>query len=313
MATAIWNGSIDGNTQTAANWTPATIPVKTYNVIFPASASQAVTGLAKFPTDAADMEGFASVIIEDGVTYNIGTRALPLNLYMDNDDASNNITIGGTGTYFISPTEFGIITITSAGPAPADGQYAINLEPLVYTDTNAIIHVLCEENQSIGIAAEAGDTGLVASIIVEGGEVTVGSGATLVGAGAITTVTVNGGTVVTNSAIATAAQTGGIWTHMDGAISTAFTVNGGTCFYRSDGACPTPVVGINGVLDFSQDPSLRTFGAGTQTTIYPGATINDPAGTVTWTGGIDILLGGLDDVNLDIGENINIAKGATGQ
>ncbi len=307
MATFVWNGSVDGDTTTAGNWTPAGPPEATDRVIFPAWATQAVDGNADFPAGSASGVGFASVIIEEGVTYNIGTRGLPLELWMDT--ASNTgLAIGGIGIYYLQPKDYESITITQAGSAPAEGRYAINLTDMLLDAAVAgSIDILCESNQSIGIAAEAADAGEVDSITVHGGDVTVGSGVTLNDGSAALPVTVHGGTVETNMPMTIAFQDGGSWSHMAGAVSTSLTVNGGTFNYRSAGTAAVVIVGENGTIDLSKDPTAREFST---CDLIAGATLLDPNETLVDTLTVDLNDCRVEDVTLNIGRNFRITKGS---
>jgi len=79
MATKVWVGGDVGGTgdvTIAANWLPAVVPADTETVIFPSHVSYAVDGLATFPADATTNNGLTEVIIEDGVSYDIGSRTL---------------------------------------------------------------------------------------------------------------------------------------------------------------------------------------------------------------------------------------------
>lgn len=308
-----WDGGTDGEPTTAANWSDNGEPDATDVAIIPAYSVTAgdatvdtILGSAAFPS-GTDVQ---SMIIEEGGSYTIGTRALPLTIKFD-DLATADLAIGGTGTYFLTPVNYDTITITEAGAAPGTGEYAVNLTGMTHAAQNAVgaIHVNCESNMSVGIGAENSVTTEVETIHVSGGEVTVGRGCVQLDGSDAPDLTITGGDVTTFCTLGAVLVEGGTLTIMEGA-SDSITVDGGTVIYRSDGACPVPVIGGSGTIDFSQDLSARTFGATTQTKIYPGGTINDPAGTVTWTNGIDIIKGKLEDVSIDIGENLNIAKTA---
>jgi len=304
--TYVWDGSTDGDTTTAANWTPSGPPDDGDTVIFPAWATQAVDGNADFPASSASGVGFARVTIEEGVTYDIGSRATPLELWMDKD-ANTGVHIGGTGEYHLSPKDYEEIVITEAGSAPATGRYAVNITgALLDGTTTGAVRIYCEDNQSIGIGAEADSIGEVDELYVYGGDVTVGSGVTLNDASAAFPVVMTGGTLVTNSPFTTATQSGGTWTHKTGAVTT-LVVNSGTCYYHSSGTATTSTVGDGGTLDFSQDSTARTL---TTCEMYKGATLLDPNKTVTFTAAIDLNQCGLDDVELDLGENIRLTRGS---
>ena len=304
----VWDGDTDNDVNVDTNFNAAP---DNNTVIIPAysdGGDDTLTAAAAFPTGGT----IARLIIEEGGSYTIGTRAAPITVNMASATTAD-INIGGTGTYFLTPVNWDTITITEAGPAPGDGQYAVNLTGMTHDAATSVgaIHVLCEDNMSVGIGAEKGATTEVETIFVSGGDVTVGLGCVQLEDSDAPDLTITGGNVVTHCTLGAVVIEGGTLTIMAGAMD-SLTVDGGTVYYRSDGACPVPVISGAGTIDFSRDLSSRTFGGTTQTTVYPGATIIDPAGTVTWTGGIDIIKGRLEDVNIDIGENINIAKGATG-
>lgn len=309
MTTYVWDGSTDGDTTTAANWTPAGPPGDTDDVIFPAWASQAVDGNADFPAGSASGVGFKSVVIEEGVTYNIGSRATPLELWMDKD-SNTGLNIGGTGTYFISPKDYEQITITEAGSAPADGQYAINITAaLLDGTTTGSIHIRCESNQSIGIAAEANTLAEVDELYVFGGDVTVGVGATLNDASAAFPLVISGGILETSCALTTVTQTGGTWTHLAGAITTPV-LSGGTLNYNGSGTITTMTIREDGTFDTSEQVDDASFAITNPIEMYSGGTIIDPNKAATAGLVIDLNQCSIDDVNLDLGENLRITRGS---
>jgi hypothetical protein len=128
----------------------------------------------------------------------------------------------------------------------------------------------------------------------------MGSGCTL------TTITQSGGTLETNSAATTVTVSGGVWSHLAGAVTTA-NIDGGSCRYRSTGTLTTANVGGGGELDFRQDPRARTV---TNCDIFQGASLRDPGGTATFTNGIDLNRCRLADVTLEIAEHKRITLGS---
>jgi len=302
MAIRTWDGDASGVVTLAANWSADTEPTAGDTAIFPAYATttDTIIGNATWPSAGT----VTKVTIEEGGSKTIGTRALPLTMLMVNSTASI-VEVGGTGTYFLSPKDYEIITVKEAGPAPGAGEYACNLTAMLSTDgtPNHVIDVLCENNMSVGIGAENGVATIVDTVNVTGGEVTIGSGCTAQGGGAVN-LTISGGTVTTHCALGTVTQTGGTWRHMEGAVATV-NVEGGTCYYRSNGTATTVNISDNGTVNASEDNTGRTF---TNIDMWAGASLVDPRGTITATNGIDLNKCGVGDVSINIGTDFTITK-----
>jgi len=144
---------------------------------------------------------------------------------------------------------------------------------------------------SVGIAYFAGElsTALTLKIgyldsIETDADVYCGSGVTL------GTVTKNGGKLhcdTTTAAITAITQVAGEAT-ISGItnVVTALTVWGGTVFFCTSGTLTTGIVGASAVLDFRRDMRAKTV---TNMSAYWPNAIQDPAGIVTWTNGIDFL------------------------
>jgi len=249
------------------------------------------------------------VVIEEGVTYDIGSRATPLELWMDKE-SNTGLWIGGTGTYFLSPKDYAQITITEAGSAPADGKYACNIvAALLDGSPTGAIHICCESNQSVGIAAEANTLAEVNALYIYGGDVTVGSGATLNDAASAFPLVISGGDVKTSCALTAVMQTGGEWTHLAGAIATPV-LSGGTLNYNGTGTIATLTIRAGGIFDTSQQVGSATFTITNPIEMYSGATIIDTNKAATAGLIIDLNQCGIDDVNLDLGENLRITRGS---
>ncbi len=305
----IWDGDTDGEPTTGANWSDGGEPDATDVAIIPAYSVTAgdatvdtILGSAAFPS-ATDVQ---SMIIEEGGSFTIGSRALPLTIKFA-DLATSDLDIGGVGVCFLTPVNYDTITVTEAGSAPGSGEYALNLTGMTHAAATAAgaIHVNCESNMSVGIGAENGVVTEVETIVVTGGDVTIGSGCVQLDGADSVDLTVRGGNVVSECNLGTVLVSGGTLTIRSGVVDTLLTIDGGRVNYESDGTCLACVGSDSGILDFSGDDSLRTF---TTMDIYTGFTINDPNGTVTWTNGIDLNKARLGDVVVDIDQNINIVR-----
>lgn len=125
----------------------------------------------------------------------------------------------------------------------------------------------------LGLAFFGAETAVVATLITGDGptspsQTVCGSGCTL------TTVTLNGGVQETNSAITTANQNSGIWTHKLGTVTTA-NIYGGT-HYPNGGATYTTLKLFGGTFDASKGSA--SFVVTNTIQLYRGAKYLDPQG-----------------------------------
>ena len=92
MATKYWDGSTDGDLNTAANWTPSGVPTASDDLVFDGRTTQDVDGsLSTFAT--VDL---GSITIESGYTGDIGAVATPMEF-----ECAGTVYVAGTGTYYL--------------------------------------------------------------------------------------------------------------------------------------------------------------------------------------------------------------------
>jgi len=128
----------------------------------------------------------------------------------------------------------------------------------------------------IGIGFFGGETATVATLITGDGPQSAAS--TICGSGCtLTTVTLNGGTQETNSAITTANQNGGSWTHKSGTVTTA-NIYGGT-HYPNGVTTYTTLKLLGSTFDLSRGNGTVTVTNTIQ--MYAGAKFIDPQGRVS--------------------------------
>lgn len=158
-----------------------------------------------------------------------------------------------------------------------------NVPALTWNGTHAS-NVVNVSKGDVGIATDAGDSATVATLRVgyitsqeSDSKVTCGSGTTL------TTISQTGGELSINSNVTTVTVNGGKFSTNAGTVTT-LTIDSGTAYYRSSGTLTNLIVGDGGTFDCRQDMQSRTV---TNTSVFKGARIYDPNGTVTWTNGID--------------------------
>lgn len=112
-----------------------------------------------------------------------------------------------------------------------------------------------------------------------------------------------GGTVTTQSAMATVNKIGGTINILGGAITNLNNL-GGSAVSRGTGTITNLVIGGAGTFDNSQDMRAKTVA---NCSVYKGATIKDPNKLVAWTNGIKgIQCDPFNDCNLSLGTNIQI-------
>jgi hypothetical protein len=166
----------------------------------------------------------------------------------------NNITTGGATTV--------VVRGDASGASPGDEVLEVTGLP-----ASSVVNVT---GGSVAVSPLAGQTATVATLRCEDGTLTLGSGVTLTTASlkntqarldcGYTTLNVYGGGQVT-------------LTGSGGGTNT--NVYNGTLLWRSTGSPGTPVVGPQGVLDFSQTPSTVTLGGTVE--LNAGGRLLDPA------------------------------------
>jgi hypothetical protein len=114
-----------------------------------------------------------------------------------------------------------------------------------------------------------------------------------------------GGNLTTNNAVTTTTLSGGSWRHVSG-VAVTVTITGGYCSYESTGTLTTLTLS-GGELDFRANQRARTI---TNCDLFAGATFRDPAGTVTFTNGIDLNRTNLQGVTLEISNNRRLTLGS---
>ena len=300
----------------ADNWSGSTVPVDSDDIVYDSGAVPCLYGLSQGTVTPASITvtlgytgkiGLASINTDDTSYHYTEYRERYLILCASGDSLNTAVTIGGgegIGASRINldcNTGQATIAVLGSGASEVSSVGAVSLK-----GTNAS-NVVSIARGSVGIAALAGESMTVATLNVgyrtnqaSDAAVVVGSGATL------TTVNQSGGTLSTSAAVTTMNLSGGEWTHLAGAVTTA-NIDGGACRYRATATLTTAIVGGSGELDFRQDPRSRTV---TNCDIFEGSILRDPAGTVTFTNGIDLNRCNFQTVTLEIPQHKRITFGS---
>lgn len=287
----------------AGNYVGGSLPVDADTVIFADSEVDVLCGLdLNAVTPAAiyfDSSYTGNIGLptysETGNYYEYRTRYLAFGVAAD---ATNMAVYVGHGPGNGSPrinfnAGTGQVTVNVANTANSINS---NDPAFKFKGTHAS-NVFSVNKGSVGIASDPGSAAVIATLNVgyidnpEGdSDVVCGIGTTL------TTINVSGGSLLTRSAYTTLNMTGGVVSHMAGAITT-INLDSGTFIQRSNGTITTLKVGSNGVFDCSHDMQARTV---TNVELHAGATWRDPFGTVTVTNGFDFVRCSPSEVTWDV-------------
>lgn len=299
----------------AANWSGSTVPVDSDDIVFDSGSVDVLYGLAQSSVSPASITitmgytgriGLAETNTDDSQYPYVEYRDQYLALGTSGDAVNQALTIGGgegTGSSRIkidSGSGQCTLTIVNSGLSPTPG-----LPAILWKGTHASNAVAISKG-SLGIAFYAGESATVSSLKVGFRTNITGDSAVYIGPGVtLTTSEQLGGLLNTQSAVTTATIIAGTWEHITGAVTT-LTVSGGTCNYQSTGTITT-LVCSGGEIDFRTNMRARTI---TNCDLFAGATFRDPAGTVTFTNGLDLNRCNLQGVTLEIPNNKRLTFGS---
>ena len=283
----------------AANWVGGVAPVDGDAINIPATATYGIAGTDATAAGTVDFIGFTS---ELGRTGNTGDSTTPLKISLKNGTTYYDLNWATTsGQHFLSITNYGDLFITGAPSSPGEGEYGLNIKATTdaTSATSGRVFVACTSNQSIGLAANAGETGEFNAVTVTGGEVTIGSSVTDYNAAASTTITVYGGSVTNYSAMATVTNRGGKFYGETGAIATVNTYTGGTSYMNGPVTWTACNIYDSGVVDCRTSFQDRTI-----TTLHlygKGGKFYDLYAIVTQTNPFQVHDYQLSDVTVQVG------------
>lgn len=276
-----------------ANWSGAAVPANTDDVVFEHSSVDCLYQLDALAAITAD-----SITIKSTYTGTIGLPRTNANGYAEYRPrylqlGANTIAIGdgsGAGSSRIQ--------LNASNTAPTISVYGmgqgteLGIPPLLIVDAaaNTVLNV---NKGTVGVALNAGETATITTLNIGalnniGGDsnVVCGSGTTL------GTITKLGGSLTVESNFTTLTQYAGTATVLGSATATTITVYDGTLEDRSSGTFTT--VSMHGTYDKRKSMAAKTV---TNMNMYKGAKLYDPAGTIMFTNGIDLVQSRLFDDN----------------
>lgn len=288
------------------NWSGNTVPVDTDTIVVDQGSGTVLFGLTPAIQPAA-VEIPLSFLGKIGMAaINVDTTSKPYTEYrtdyltFDDNSATTTYTIGhgsggGSGRLKINAGAGQCVWVVRGS-----GTREIASTPCVLLKGTHASNELNNWNGDVGVAFYAGETSVIATLRTGNG--VASSAQTYCGAGVTLsscTITMNGGTMTTNSAVSTVTISNGVWTHRSGNVAT-LNVDGGTVYWEAGSATITTLkVGTDGIFDKSRDSRPLTVTNAVQ--LYKGATVNDPDGTITFSGGFKLNRCRLEDVTLDLG------------
>ena len=289
------------NWDVAANWSGAAVPVDGDDVYIENSSVDILYGISQSSIDLLTLNIAASftgklglpTINESGGYYEYRTRYLTL--------TADTVNVGygegsGSGRILLSLGANATVLVVTTTGSPIESAV-----PALVVAGSASTYTLTVLGGSVGIATEVGQAAVLDVVTISGtGNITLGSGCTL------TTVTLDAGTLTTNSNVTTINVVDGTATIQAGTVGT-LNQDGGVVDYRSTGTMTSAKVGTGATLDFTQDPRARTVSA---CTLEATGTITDTYKSVTWTTGIDLIRCSLAEVTLDLGTHVTITPSA---
>jgi len=291
------------------NWSANTVPIDNDDVVFDSGAQNVTDGLSPAIQPASFTKtkaftgkiGLAEVNADDvqlpygeyrtkSLTFSNNSVTTTYNLENGDGQGSSRVRIAaGAGQSIVNV--FGQATRElTAVPC------------ILFTGTHAS-NALNNLNGDVGVAFYASETSTLATLrngtdqAGSQAKTYCGTGVTLSGC----TITVLGGTLVTNTAILAITITGGEHTHQAGTITT-LNIDGGKFISKFQGTITT--CRVTGTFDKTQD--LRPVTITNAVQLYKGGKILDPAGTITFSAGIVLNRCKISDVTLDLGTNRTI-------
>ena len=247
MANKTWDGSTDGDWNTAANWTPSGVPGVGDDVRIPAGTPA---------IDAFDASGTAigDFLVEEGYTNTIGSATADLQIDPDRFE------FAGTGLSYIDVSAANIDILIKNTATAASGARGLVL-------IGSSMNVVSVLKGKVGIATVHNTTATCTDLRVLGGDVWAGEGCTL------TNVEITGGKAELRCAATTIrCAKGDLTTNEEGAITT-INLYSGSATLNSSGTITTLNI-HGGVCDFTQSGISRTV---TTLNLNPGGSLKyDP-------------------------------------
>ena len=211
MTTKYWDGSTDGDLNTAANWTPSGVPEAADDVVFDGRTTQDVDGsLTTF--NNVDL---GSLTIENGYSGTIGGASTPMEFIC----SAGLAYVAGTGAYYLqcdagADVDGAVLQcIINGGTTYLSSQANDNTNAAVWTEVQVLAGTVYIQGDSDS-GSHGGDTGTAVTTLkvtpINSCTVTIGDlCVNFKGTDAPMNVIMGGGTVTCSSALGDVLQLGG--------------------------------------------------------------------------------------------------------
>lgn len=163
MTTRYWDGSTDGDLNTATNWTPAAVPSASDDIIFDARTTQAVdTGLDTFNT--VDL---GSLTVQSDYTGAIGSSTAPFEF----ECSAGRVYLAGTGTSYFqcdggADVDASILKcVINGGTVYLSSQANDDSNAAVWTEIQILAGTVYLQGDSEASGGHAGDTGIAVTLL----------------------------------------------------------------------------------------------------------------------------------------------------
>ncbi len=286
--TRIWDGASSSVFATAGNWSDDTAPVAGDTAILPDGNIVVVDGAALYD------EALAVFTVKPGYTGTIGSRTAGVISNLMLKPVIANLAGSGIAYLNLASTTTCNVTAAAAG-TPTAGSYGLALSGATTTTLNIDLAT----NQSVGVAALAGQTGTFTTINISGsGTVVIGAGTTCSTLNIRDNPTVYVRTSIANVNVIEGSPT----VHLEDATAIIATllVQAGTVYENSTGTKAQVTI-------FSPASVICGQGARTWTssTVYGTGTLDD---SVQSLGDVSINNYG-SGANIRLGSNCTISRG----
>lgn len=158
MTTKYWDGSTDGDLNTAANWTPSGVPTASDDIIFDARTTQA----ADTNMDTFDSVDLGSLTTQSGYAAAIGSSTAPFEF----ECSAGRVYLAGTGTSYFqcdggADTDASVLKcVINGGTVYLSSQANDDSNAAVWTEIQIFAGTVYLQGHSEASGGHAGDSGI---------------------------------------------------------------------------------------------------------------------------------------------------------
>ena len=293
---ALWTGGAASQELTSAtNWSSVDTTIHTTGIVgtaltlvfppMPASSAKNVQGGNYSTTTAITM---SRIFVEDGCSIDFGSRDNPLRFYRVS--TATGLSWAGRGRGNFAFNSCSSVVIEKCASSSTSAQFGLNIAGFAGVGTAApITSVIVKSGGDIGLCGYAGDTGLITSLRVWSGNVTIGTGC------GCTTIYQDGGVIHAHGGDNCTSMTiteGAFYLHQNALTggNVILNVYGGTFYVLSSQINLSSVNLYGGLISFADSVTPKDWS--TVTFNRYGGEIDDPGTVLTWPTTYNVYKGG---------------------